>query len=69
MLTCIATARPKAKISWHKGNHPSTNLDIKGETFEIPSLKWSDAGIYRCLADNGIEPAAHNYITIYVERK
>lgn len=65
-LTCNAIGYPKPKISWFKDNK---RLEREGEVLIIEGLTFRDAGNYRCLADNKIEPPAHNNITIHVEHK
>lgn len=45
------------------------SLGSQGEILTIPDVKHKDAGTYRCLADNGINPPAHGVITVDVERK
>ncbi|KAJ8968452.1 hypothetical protein NQ317_018136 [Molorchus minor] len=65
-LTCNADGNPQPKITWYKNNK---RLDVSGNTLIIEKLKLGDAGTYRCLADNKIEPPAHHNIIIYIQHK
>ncbi|UYV62106.1 Dscam [Cordylochernes scorpioides] len=59
-VPCQATGSPAPKISWRK------NEQEIGERLELPAVQESDAGTYRCSADNGLEPSIHRTLEIHV---
>lgn len=67
-MKCTAEGFPKPSFKWYKLNE-SVSLGSQGEILTIPDVKHKDAGTYRCLADNGIDPPAHGVINVDVERK
>ncbi|KAF7286052.1 hypothetical protein GWI33_008354 [Rhynchophorus ferrugineus] len=62
-LICEVEGHPKPRVKWYKDNK---RVGPEGSTLTIPSLKVTDGGVYRCLADNEGKPA-HKHIEIHVK--
>lgn len=61
-VDCTADALPQAQIKWKLPS--ATELQIFESPFQIETFKFTDEGLYECMLDNGIEPAAIRKIKI-----
>ncbi|PRD20372.1 UNVERIFIED_CONTAM: Down syndrome cell adhesion molecule-like protein [Trichonephila clavipes] len=73
-IHCSATGSPKPNISWKKFSqntekiimNPSENVKHSSNHLKIISVSSSDAGVYQCTADNGIEPVIKSNFTVTI---
>ena len=62
-LTCRASSKPAASFKWYKGTDTtplksgSGSVDNNMLIYTIDTIEKTDAGNYRCTADNGIGTA------------
>ncbi|XP_056135655.1 B-cell receptor CD22-like [Lampris incognitus] len=49
-LTCSSDANPPAQYTWYKENQ--TLPCRRGDTYQLPSIRYEDSGIYRCQSEN-----------------
>ena len=54
-LLCEATGKPTPNITWTRVLEDGSNSEVlhQGPTWDFPNISRTDAGTYRCTADNG----------------
>ncbi|XP_066277091.1 irregular chiasm C-roughest protein-like [Branchiostoma lanceolatum] len=56
-LTCLVNSNPPAVVTWQKlGEASLVRGEVRGQNLLISSVQRSDAGVYRCKAENGVLP-------------
>eukprot|EP00057_Strongylocentrotus_purpuratus_P002227 XP_003724086.2 PREDICTED: uncharacterized protein LOC100889062 isoform X1 [Strongylocentrotus purpuratus] len=70
-LKCLAVGSPVPQIWWEKEDaelpHNRSSHTSFGQELIISSLKLEDAGLYRCIADNGAGVRAESSVTLTVK--
>lgn len=61
-VSCSGYAIPPAISKWKLPN--ATNFEIIAIPLQIQKFDSSDEGLYECVLDNGIEPAAVRHVEI-----
>lgn len=61
-IDCTARALPPAEIKWKLPS--ATELKMFESPLQIETFKFTDEGLYECIFDNGIEPAAIRKIKV-----
>ena len=64
-LECNASGSPVPEISWFKLAKPN-RLITSGSSLEFFSIQHASAGLYECVADNGIDKPLKKVIRITV---
>ncbi|GFR23250.1 contactin-5, partial [Trichonephila clavata] len=73
-IHCSAMGSPKPNILWKKISennekiimNPSEDVKYSSNHLKIISVSSSDAGVYQCIADNGIEPVIKSNFTVTI---
>eukprot|EP00058_Branchiostoma_floridae_P023362 XP_002608852.1 hypothetical protein BRAFLDRAFT_102061 [Branchiostoma floridae] len=56
-LTCVVSSNPPAVVTWQKlGEASLVRGEVRGQSLLINNVQKSDAGVYRCKAENGVLP-------------
>ena len=72
-LFCIASGRPDPNITWVRISPSGIMRDVlhRGTNWDFKNISRTEAGTYRCIANNGIEdPVSHTInVTVICEYK
>ncbi|KAI8490773.1 hypothetical protein Bbelb_315660 [Branchiostoma belcheri] len=66
-VTCHVDSNPPADVDWRKVGHALPfRVDNRGQVLHLDRVSSSDAGIYQCIAENGIPPDGYGTFTLEV---
>eukprot|EP00058_Branchiostoma_floridae_P022863 XP_002608353.1 hypothetical protein BRAFLDRAFT_126235 [Branchiostoma floridae] len=69
-LTCVVSSNPPAVVTWQKlGEASLVRGEVRGQSLLINNVQKSDAGVYRCKAENGVLPDGLARTTLDVQCK
>lgn len=72
-LFCIASGRPDPNTTWLRMSPSGVASDVlhRGTAWDFKNINWTEAGTYRCIANNGVEdPVSHTInVTVLCEYK
>ena len=68
-LFCIASGRPAPNITWVRVFPDGSQSDVlhMNATWDLTNISRTDAGTYRCTADNGVENPVSHRMKVTVE--
>ena len=68
-LFCIASGRPAPNITWVKITSSGNKSDVlhRGTTWDFENINRTEAGTYRCTANNGVGNPVSRTLRVYVE--
>ena len=68
-LFCIASGRPAPNITWLNifPSGSESNVLHRGTTWDFKKISRTDAGTYRCIANNGVGNPVSRTLRVYVE--
>ncbi|XP_066278328.1 kin of IRRE-like protein 1 isoform X1 [Branchiostoma lanceolatum] len=66
-VTCHVDSNPPADVDWRKVGHALPfRVDNRGQVLHLDRVSSSDAGIYQCIAENGIPPDGYGTFKLEV---
>ncbi|KAG8178107.1 hypothetical protein JTE90_017454 [Oedothorax gibbosus] len=74
-INCVASGSPAPQIKWKKYEgytnqapviEAGSFLNVNDSVLKFPKIAYSDAGVYECVADNGIPPILKANFTITI---
>ncbi|XP_078700007.1 kin of IRRE-like protein 2 [Branchiostoma floridae x Branchiostoma belcheri] len=66
-MTCLAEGNPAATITWRKMVDSSQSQGfMSGSSLYLPKVMKDAAGVYQCLADNGVSPVGVGTVSLDV---
>ena len=68
-LFCIASGRPAPNITWVKITSSGSESDVlhRDTTWDFKNIDRTEAGTYRCTANNGVGNPVSRTLRVYVE--
>ena len=68
-LFCIASGKPAPNITWVKITSSGSKSDVlhRGTTWDFKNISRTEAGTYRCTANNGVGNPVSRTLQVNVE--